>query len=72
MLQKPGYALAVLGTTVSRNYLNCFVFSAPAKPLKPIVQQIGNGAVNVTYNFAVGGGWTHEFKVLYKMKGEKR
>lgn len=41
--------------------------SAPAKPLKPTVKQIlGKNSFNVTYNFAVGGGWTNEFKVLYR------
>ncbi|XP_020621934.1 hemicentin-1-like isoform X3 [Orbicella faveolata] len=45
--------------------------SAPAKPEKPTVVVTGEpAAFNVTYNFGVGGGWTHEFKVLYKKKGE--
>jgi len=26
-------------------------------------------AFNVTYKFGVGGGWTHQFKVLYRKKG---
>ncbi|RMX60520.1 hypothetical protein pdam_00001439 [Pocillopora damicornis] len=44
---------------------------APAKPLKPTVKQIpGKNAFNVTYNFAVGGGWTLEFKVLYRKEAE--
>ena len=31
----------------------------------------GDGAFSVMYNFGIGGGWTREFKVLYRKKGEK-
>ncbi|XP_068714967.1 neuroglian-like isoform X2 [Montipora foliosa] len=44
--------------------------SVPAKPKVPEVVESGEGAVTVTYNFDVGGGWTSEFKVLYRKKGE--
>jgi len=47
--------------------------SAPAKPEKPTVTVTGEPSVfKVTYNFGVGGGWTHEFKVLYRKKGEEQ
>ena len=60
-----GSPLPVLVTSV-----RC-LFTAPAKPEKPTVVVTGEpAAFNVTYNFGVGGGWTHEFKVLYKKKGE--
>ena len=49
------------------------VFTAPAKPEDPTVVATGEpAAFNVAYNFGVGGGWTHEFKVFYRKKGEKR
>ena len=48
----------------------CSNLSVPAKPKVPEVVESGEGAVNVTYKFDVGGGWTREFKVLYRKKGE--
>lgn len=47
------------------------ISSAPAKPEKPTVVATGKDAMSVIYHFAVGGGWTHEFKVLYRKKGEQ-
>ncbi|XP_068759026.1 neuroglian-like isoform X2 [Montipora capricornis] len=44
--------------------------SVPAKPKVPEVVESGEGAVIVTYKFDVGGGWTSEFKVFYRKKGE--
>ncbi|XP_074608784.1 hemicentin-1-like [Acropora palmata] len=43
--------------------------SAPAKPKAPTVVPSFQGSFTVTYNFEVGGGWTSEFKVLYRKKG---
>lgn len=43
--------------------------SAPAKPKAPTVVPSLQGSFTVTYNFEVGGGWTSEFKVLYRKKG---
>ena len=48
------------------------LFTAPAKPEKPTVMVTGEPSVfNVMYNFGIGGGWTHEFKVLYRKEGER-
>lgn len=48
------------------------ILLAPAKPKAPTVVQSLKGSFTVTYNFEVGGGWTSEFKVLYRKKGESR
>lgn len=47
-----------------------FCFSAPAKPEKPTVSGTAVDAVNVVYNFGIGGGYTHEFRVMYRKKCE--
>jgi len=48
-----------------------FIYSsAPAKPEKPTAVATGKDVISVMYNFGVGGGWTHEFKVLYRKKGK--
>ena len=48
--------------------LTSFFFSAPAKPEKPTVEGTGADKVKVTYNFGLGGGYTHEFLVMYRRK----
>ena len=65
--------LSILQTTSQEDLLNVHrVFTAPAKPENPTVVAAGEpAAFIVTYNFGIGGGWTHEFKVLYRKKGEK-
>ena len=46
-----------------------FIFlSAPAKPERPTVEGTGVDEVKVTYNFGLGGGYTHEFLVMYRKK----
>ena len=46
-----------------------FMFlSAPAKPERPTVEGTGVDEVKVTYNFDLGGGYTHEFLVMYRKK----
>ena len=46
-----------------------FMFlSAPAKPERPTVEETGVDEVKVTYNFGLGGGYTHEFLVMYRKK----
>jgi len=46
-----------------------FMFlSAPAKPERPTVEGTGVDEVKVTYNFGLGGGYTHEFLVMYRKK----
>ena len=42
--------------------------SAPAKPERPTVEGTGEDEVKVTYNFRLGGGYTHEFLVMYRKK----
>ena len=42
--------------------------SAPAKPERPTVEETGVDEVKVTYNFGLGGGYTHEFLVMYRKK----
>ena len=42
--------------------------SAPAKPERPTVEGTGVDEVKVTYNFGLGGGYTHEFLVMYRKK----
>ena len=46
------------------------LFLAPAKPEKPTVDGIAVDKVKVTYNFGLGGGYTHEFLVMYRKKGK--
>ena len=41
---------------------------APAKPERPTVEGTDVGEVKVTYNFGLGGGYTHEFLVMYRAK----
>lgn len=45
------------------------LFSAPAKPDRPTVVETGKHVVNLKYNYGIGGGWTHQFKVLYRKQG---
>ena len=46
-----------------------FMFlSAPTKPERPTVEGTGVDEVKVTYNFGLGGGYTHEFLVMYRKK----
>ena len=42
--------------------------SAPTKPERPTVEGTGVDEVKVTYNFGLGGGYTHEFLVMYREK----
>lgn len=42
--------------------------SAPAKPKAPTVEPTAIDKVKVTYEFDVGGGYTHEFLVQYRQK----
>ena len=46
--------------------------SAPAKPERPTVEGTSVGEVKVTYNFGLGGGYTHEFLVMYRKKCKHR
>lgn len=48
----------------------CCCFTAPAKPKKPTVSGTAIDKVNVIYNFDIGGGYTHEFRVMYRKKCE--
>lgn len=70
----PTKQLSILQATSQDELLNFLcVFTAPAKPEDPTVVATGEpAAFNVAYNFGVGGGWTHEFKVFYRKKGEKK
>ena len=45
------------------------IFQAPAKPNKPTVEGIDVDRVRVDYKFGLGGGYTHEFLVMYRKKG---
>ena len=56
------------GLRILRSLLTSFFFSAPAKPEKPTVEGTGADKVKVTYNFGLGGGYTHEFLVMYRRK----
>lgn len=49
---------------------NFVYFIAPAKPAKPGAEGTDIDAVKVTYNFATGGGYTHEFRVMYRKKSK--
>ena len=42
---------------------------APAKPNRPIVVALDVDRVKVNYIFGLGGGYTHEFLVMYRKKG---
>ena len=42
--------------------------TAPAKPNRPTVEGTDVDKVRVTYNFGLGGGYTHEFLVMYRKK----
>ncbi|XP_068715039.1 fibronectin type III domain-containing protein-like isoform X4 [Montipora foliosa] len=48
-------------------------WSAPAKPEKPELERTAVNKVRVYYKFGLGGGYTHEFLVMYRKKvvGEK-
>ena len=48
----------------------CCCFTAPAKPKKPTVLRTETDEVNVMYNFDSGGGYTYEFRVMYRKKCE--
>lgn len=48
--------------------INFFFFTAPAKPNKPTVTGTAIDTVNVIYNFGIGGGYTHDFRVMYRKK----
>ncbi|XP_073228624.1 fibronectin type III domain-containing protein-like [Porites lutea] len=43
---------------------------APAKPDRPTVVETGKHVVSLKYNYGIGGGWTHQFKVLYRKQVE--
>lgn len=58
----PGWGESVRKTT------STVKMSAPAKPKKPTVTGTAVDAVNVIYNFDIGGGYTHEFRVMYRKK----
>ena len=45
-----------------------FFFSAPAKPARPTAEGVAVDKVRVTYKFGLGGGYTHEFLVMYRRK----
>ena len=47
-----------------------FFFTAPAKPAKPGAEGTDIDKVKITYNFNVGGGYTHEFRVMYRKKSK--
>lgn len=47
-------------------------YTAPAKPNKPTVEGTAVDEVRVTYNFGLGGGYTHEFLVMYRKKGKSK
>lgn len=47
---------------------NFVYFTAPAKPRKPTVVGTAVDKVKVTYEFGLGGGYTHEFRVMYRKK----
>ena len=49
--------------------VDCFL-SAPRKPANPSVESIAVDKVRVTYNYSFGGGYTHEFLVMYRKKCE--
>lgn len=57
------------GTSV-RELLRTVKWSAPAKPNSPTVEGIDVDRVRVNYKFGVGGGYTHEFLVMYRKKVE--
>ncbi|XP_068757845.1 fibronectin type III domain-containing protein-like [Montipora capricornis] len=44
-------------------------WSAPAKPEKPELEGTAVNKVRVYYKFGLGGGYTHEFLVMYRKKG---
>ncbi|XP_068757831.1 fibronectin type III domain-containing protein-like [Montipora capricornis] len=54
--------------TSARERLKTVNWSAPAKPDSPTVEGIDVDRVRVNYKFAVGGGYTHEFLVMYRKK----
>ncbi|KAL9959377.1 hypothetical protein ACROYT_G032696 [Oculina patagonica] len=58
----PGWGESVRKTT------RTVKMSAPAKPEKPTVVGTKVDSVKVTYNFGLGGGYTHEFRVMYRKK----
>ena len=41
---------------------------APAKPEKPVIEGTASNAVRVDYKFGLGGGYTHEFLVMFRKK----
>ncbi|XP_068759030.1 fibronectin type III domain-containing protein-like [Montipora capricornis] len=56
--------------TSARELLRTVKWSAPAKPNSPTVEGIDVDRVRVNYKFGVGGGYTHEFLVMYRKKVE--
>lgn len=58
----PGWGESVRKTT------RTVKLSAPAKPNKPTVTGTAIDTVNVIYNFGIGGGYTHDFRVMYRKK----
>lgn len=57
------------GTSVKKA-VKTVKWSAPAKPNRPKVQGLDVDRVEVTYIFGLGGGYTHEFLVMYRKKVE--
>ena len=57
-----------LKTALNRFFL--FTSIAPAKPEKPELEGTAVNKVRVYYKFGLGGGYTHEFLVMYRKKGK--
>ena len=64
------YGHFLMGIVCGINFCCCCCFTAPAKPRRPTVSGTAIDEVNVIYNFDVGGGYTHEFRVMYRKKCE--
>ncbi|XP_068715034.1 hemicentin-1-like [Montipora foliosa] len=43
-------------------------WTSPAKPEKPVIEGTASDAVRVDYKFGLGGGYTHEFLVMFRKK----
>ncbi|XP_022777595.1 fibronectin type III domain-containing protein-like, partial [Stylophora pistillata] len=61
---EPGYGASVRIPTKTVKV------SAPAKPKTPTVEPTAIDKVRITYIFGIGGGYTHEFLVQYRLKLE--
>ena len=59
------------GVRIRNLYDLLCMFLAPAKPDRPTVVGTGKHVVSLKYNYGIGGGWTHQFKVLYRKQGKK-